>query len=217
MNRIIHAYTILSRSPFSIYFKKAIDEIKEAQTAEQDHSELTDVNPYFCPAIVNSVVSHYMGIIPLWSGMLLGNLRRYAVDVQEAVQEPFMTRDTDCHVKNWFGIVKQQIILKERRLRPGNFVRKLYEHVLQHKLTEELILKPLQPRHISQSQEGWSERDVTKAQNLKSRYFTAAHHIPSPKKQKAEKKENVLTRLKEKVKQDDEEQQYQPSTEIKMM
>lgn len=58
--------------------------IKEAQKIEQtsgktlhtsqkkDHSGFTKANPYFCPAIVNSV-SHYMGIIPLRRSMLLGN------------------------------------------------------------------------------------------------------------------------------------------------
>lgn len=53
-------------------------------------------------------MDNYMAIYPLWSGVLLGNLKRNSSDKAEALSSPLIsnTRDTNFHVEKWFGIVK---------------------------------------------------------------------------------------------------------------
>ncbi len=72
---------------------------------KQQHS---DDNPYYCPDMIDYLMDNYMAIYPLWSGVLLGNLKRYSSDKAEGLSSPPIsnTRDTNCHVEKWFGIVK---------------------------------------------------------------------------------------------------------------
>uniref|UniRef100_A0A0E9SPQ9 Uncharacterized protein n=1 Tax=Anguilla anguilla TaxID=7936 RepID=A0A0E9SPQ9_ANGAN len=44
----------------------------------------------------------YLAIFPLWSGLLLGDLRRYTSETEEMVHGP---KNTNFHVEKWFGIV----------------------------------------------------------------------------------------------------------------
>lgn len=71
-------------------------------------------DPYFCPGVVYVLFENYLGIFPLWSGLLLENLKRYASDKEDDTFGPGQTRETNCHVERWFGIVKQSILKKQR-------------------------------------------------------------------------------------------------------
>ncbi|XP_078024990.1 uncharacterized protein LOC144463675 [Epinephelus lanceolatus] len=188
-----NAHTIVGRSPFTYEFKRVLEEVQrelEKTDAESPHDE---ENPYFCPGIVDVLFENYLGIFPLWSGLLLGNLKRYASDKEYDTFGPGKTRDTNCHVERWFGIVKQSILKKQRQLRPATFVRKMYgslqgryrEHIMSHNFSEQLLLKPMLPKDLTQSQEGWAKRDGAKPQTASSKFYTAPTTIPVPKRAKS--------------------------------
>ena len=108
-----------------------------------------------------------------------------------------LARDTNCHVERWFGIVKQSILRKQRRLRPGTFVRKMHgslqgfrysEHIMCHNFSEQLLLKPSEPKDITQSQEGWAQRNGATHTTAKSKFYTAPKTVPVPKRAKSTQK-----------------------------
>ncbi|KAF3837193.1 hypothetical protein F7725_004657 [Dissostichus mawsoni] len=181
-----NAHTIVGRSPFTYEFRKVMEEVQGELEKEEDE------NPYFCPGIVDVLFDNYLGIFPLWSGLLLGNLKRYATDTEEDTFGQSKTRDTNCHVERWFGIVKHSILKKQRRLRPATYIRKMYgslqgryrEHIMAHHLSEQLLLKTLLPRDISQSKEGWAKRDGVKPRTASSKYYTTPDILPVPKRAK---------------------------------
>lgn len=130
--------------------------------------------------------------------MHLPGLKRYADDKEDDNSMPSKTRDTNCHVEQYFGIVKHSILEKQRRLRPGAFVRKMYgslqgryrEHIMAHIFSEHLLLRPISRKDITQSQEGWPKRDGSKPQTANSKFYTPPLTVPIPKKTKATKKKS---------------------------
>ncbi len=191
-----NAQTIVGRSPFTYEFKKVLKEVQGVLEKEDSESTHKEENAYFCPGILDVLFDTYLGIFPLWSGLLLGDLKRYANDKEDYSFVPSKTRDTNCHVERWFGIVKHSILRKQRRLRPGTFVRQMYgslqgryrEHVMAHNFSERLLLRPISKKDITQSQEGWAKRDGSKPQTAKSKFYTAPSTVPFPKKAKSIKK-----------------------------
>ena len=133
---------------------------------------------------------NYLGIFPFGVVCCLGNSKRYASE--DNTFGPGKTRDTNCHVERWFGIVKQSILKKQRRLRPGNFVSKMYgslqgrycEHIMSHNLTEKLLFKPIRPSDITQSQQGWAKKDGAKPHTASSNFYMAPTTVPVPKRAK---------------------------------
>ncbi|XP_034064636.1 uncharacterized protein LOC117541546 isoform X2 [Gymnodraco acuticeps] len=186
-----NAHTIVGRSPFTYEFRKVMEEV-QGELEKEEVETPQDENPYFCPGIVDVLFDNYLGIFPLWSGLLLGNLKRYATDTEEDTFGQSKTRDTNCHVERWFGIVKHSILKKQRRLRPATFIRKMYgslqgryrEHIMAHHLSEQLLLKTLLPKDISQSKEGWAKRDGAKPRTSSSKYYTTPDILPVPKRAK---------------------------------
>ena len=156
------AQTIVGRSPYTQRFQEAFQEaqatIGEAEEDENGHQP----NRYHCPEILKVLFSYYMGIFPLWSGAMLGDLRRYARDktldqdtsLCDTSSVSVQTRDTNCHVEAWFGIVKHSILSKKTTLRPAEFIRTMYsslkgryiEHILRHNLPENILLKPIKSK-----------------------------------------------------------------------
>ena len=57
---------------------------------------------------------------------MLGNLSHHAPHPNNPGTKEKETRDTNCHVEAWFGIVKNHILLKKERMRPGAFLRKMH-------------------------------------------------------------------------------------------
>ncbi|KAI2646896.1 Leucine--tRNA ligase [Labeo rohita] len=145
--------SILGRSPFTPFFHRLLEEVKEQAAKEPGSNE---EKLHFCPGIIDFLFQNDLAIFPLLSGLLLGNVKRYASDEKnlEAKSKPEKTQDTNCHVEKWFGIVKHSII-KEKCVRPGTFVRKMLlslqgrytEHILQHNLSQELLLRPSSRGH----------------------------------------------------------------------
>ncbi|KAF1371411.1 hypothetical protein PFLUV_G00278600, partial [Perca fluviatilis] len=180
------ANTLLRNSPFHVDFK-TVQRNVESMLEEEDNK--TEENPYHCPEVINVLFRDYLGIFPLWSGVMLGDLAMYATDAPSKEKaESACTRQTNCHAENWFGIVKNNILQKERFLRPGVFIQKLHaslrarymEHSLQYGLT--LNQKPLRCRVdlLDHSEEQWAKRTVTSRQT-KTKYFDPPKNLPTPK------------------------------------
>ncbi|KAG9260553.1 hypothetical protein AMEX_G256 [Astyanax mexicanus] len=191
------AKTIMGRSPFSKEFQQVLDMVK-VQVANEK-SESSEDNPYYCPGIIKILFDSYLGLFPMWSGLLLGNLKRYSSDekMNPTAKHAVKTRDTNCHVERWFGIVKQSILGKRKYIRPGAFIRKMHcslqarfiEHIMQNNLSQELLLKPLPPKSISHSQETWAKREEANSTTTKSKYFSAPQSVPLPQGKKKKGKE----------------------------
>ncbi|ROL42864.1 hypothetical protein DPX16_0288 [Anabarilius grahami] len=145
--------TIVGRSRFSAVFRRAF----EATTAVTEEGESPEENTYYSPRIIQTLYNTYMAIFPMWSGVMLGDLKRHSADkdstsVKDGEQRQDKTRETNCHVEGWFSILKQHILQKARRLRPGNFVCKMYAS-LQGRYTPAPQQRSPSPDHSEPQQE----------------------------------------------------------------
>ncbi|XP_073783766.1 uncharacterized protein isoform X3 [Danio rerio] len=183
------ALTITGRSPFFAYFLQVMQEVKE-QVASDEITLAKEDNPYFCPGIITILFHTYLGIFPLWSGVLLAELRRNESKEQDVVSDKLpKTRDTNCHVGNWFGIVKHSILHKGKKLKPGTFIRKMHqslqarykEHIIQHKLPQEILFQPQPPTTLDQSQETCM-KEKEHASSTKSEFYSVPQNVSAPKK-----------------------------------
>lgn len=59
--------TIIQRSPFSAEFRKVFEEVQEQLAESNADSQTSEDNPYHCPAIIEVLFEHYLGVFPLWS------------------------------------------------------------------------------------------------------------------------------------------------------
>ncbi|XP_036420100.1 uncharacterized protein LOC118803722 [Colossoma macropomum] len=189
------ATSIVKRSPFTTHFRSVL----QKGTAEVSGIQEEADNPYFCPQILDVLFENYMCIYPLWSGILLGDLARYGSDQTVSnLKQEIEQRDTNCHVEKWFDIVKNNILLKQKSLRPGEFVRKMHtsmqgrykEHILQLDFPEKLLVKPLKAlqKNLEQSQEEWAKKQEKDPKDFKSKYFSVPEDIPEPKALKRKRK-----------------------------
>lgn len=91
--------SIVNRSPFTSFFHQLLEGVSEQVANEMESTE--DIL-YFCSGIINFLFDNYLAIFPLWSGLLLGSLKRYASDdnTMDTKSRPEKTRDTNCHVEN---------------------------------------------------------------------------------------------------------------------
>ncbi|XP_034566483.1 uncharacterized protein LOC117831745 [Notolabrus celidotus] len=67
----------------------------------------------------------------------------------------------------------------------GSLQGRYREHIMCHNFSEQLLLKPMPPKDITQSQEGWAKRNGTKPLTTRSKYFNAPSTLPVPKKAKS--------------------------------
>ncbi|KAF3843861.1 hypothetical protein F7725_002710 [Dissostichus mawsoni] len=94
------AHTIVGRSPYTQCFQEAFQEAQAAIGEAEEDEDGHQPNRYHCPKILKVLLGNYMGIFPLWSGAMLGDLRRYARDkTLDPDTSEVQTRDTNCHTK----------------------------------------------------------------------------------------------------------------------
>ena len=56
-------------------------------------------NPFFAGSLIQTLLTTYMGILPLWSGICLRGV----------------TRETNSHVENWNRILKVGLLERKRK------------------------------------------------------------------------------------------------------
>ena len=143
-----------------------------------------DNNPYHAHAKLKIILDLWMGIFPLWSGILLGDLRRYESGEGKKTEPVVETRYTNCHVENYFGILKMDIP-KRKKLRPAEFIRRQYS-IVKGKLSEIETVKPSKKKtnrkEDKDDQEQWRPK-VDKSKK-KSVYFTPPNVFPKKAKRK---------------------------------
>ena len=85
---------------------------------------------YYQPELIEVLVNNYLGLVPLWSGLMMGDLKRHAKDetTSNSMTTKEETRDTNTCVENYFGNVKKRVEAG-KRLRPANFVRQQFSMV----------------------------------------------------------------------------------------
>ena len=73
-------------------------------------------NEYYSPHILQDITNQYMGLLPLWSGIMLGDLTRYVPNVEpaELKKGDAITRDTNCTIENYFGNLKSGLPAMQR-------------------------------------------------------------------------------------------------------
>ncbi|KAF3853925.1 hypothetical protein F7725_014613 [Dissostichus mawsoni] len=103
------AHSIIGKSPFTQAFQVRRD---QAQCDILSDDAVHVKNHYLCPGVIDALLKNYMGIFPLWSGLLLGDLSRHRKGTSKK-DGSHKTRDTNCHVELWFGLVKHSILLKK--------------------------------------------------------------------------------------------------------
>ncbi|RXN04518.1 C-C chemokine receptor type 5-like protein [Labeo rohita] len=89
--------TIIGRSQFTSEFLKVREESMDILEKEELSSTVED-NVYRCEGIVNLLTGHYLGLFPLWSGIFLGNMEKYATESKKTTgpkEQVTRTRDTN--------------------------------------------------------------------------------------------------------------------------
>jgi len=138
MERSSNINTICGTSPFTRLFNGVLEKNRSTQTESGTNNE------FYCPGIINFLMTNYMGIFPLWSGLLLGDLSRFSKERPKEIK----TRETNCHVEQWFSIVKNHILHRKRFLWPADFITKMFnslqgrytQHQMMHNLGSLLLL-----------------------------------------------------------------------------
>lgn len=195
--------TIVGSSPFSAVFRGVCEDATAVINSEEQSSE---DNMYYCPGIIKALLDNYMSIFPMWSGLMLGDRRQLAADIEKKdlkeqgnleKEKTNKTRETNCHVEGWFGIVKQHILRKKKQMRPGNFIRTMYtslhgryiEHSMQNDLPDHLIAKPLKSKDVKFSEETWAKKNEKSEGKVgRSKFYSVPDTIPVPKKKRGQKK-----------------------------
>lgn len=120
-NELGDCMTYRNKSPFGKHFDSILQKsksfVQDLQTRPQTIS--LEVNHrYYLPDLPGFLVTHYMPICPLWTGVIIGpTLFPGKLDVTF----------TNSIVENWIKIVKHTILKDEIKLRPGDFIRRIYE------------------------------------------------------------------------------------------
>ncbi len=132
------AKTILARSPFTKEFAGVLDAVMSIEDPEEE-TEMGN-NKYYCPGILDILMKDYIPIFPLWSGIMLGDLKRY--NDRESIRDDDdlqKTHDTNCHAENWFCIVKDKILQKKTAPSASNI----------HTKNVCIITRPVQGAHFA--------------------------------------------------------------------
>ena len=188
------ANTIIGKSPFTRVFQL---QRKQAECDVLSDDAVGTKNHYHCPGVIDVLLKSYMGIFPLWSGLLLGDLSRHMKTEivkrrEKKSDEKPKTRDTNCHVELWFNLVKHSILQNKRYLRPAEFVSKMYasmqgryiEHIMQHNLPEEILdkLNTSSGKSGDDPIEHWNKRNSSaRRSKSKSKYFNPPKKLTKPK------------------------------------
>ncbi|XP_060594646.1 titin homolog [Ruditapes philippinarum] len=156
---------IREQSPFRPLYQNYIP--------EQD-TNVTISNKYYNLEVLEMMVSNYLPLIPLWSGMMLQD----------------ETRENNAPVESWMGVLKNSVIQEERSLRLAKFVwmigpvlkGRLRKHQ-QHQKTEPPRKKAkFDSDEADRAEEGWRPK---RGRTVKTKEQTGVYYetkdLPKPK------------------------------------
>ena len=122
--QIMNICSLRESSPFTKYFNNIVTKCRE--TIEDTNDNDNEKNCNYYPSIIDKIMKEYLPLVPLWSGLMLGDLSRHNKDNADCIEQPEMLRESNACVENWFRIVKINILNKQTKLRAGTFMRKLH-------------------------------------------------------------------------------------------
>jgi hypothetical protein len=106
--------TIKKQSPFTNYFKRAIDQVKVDTSG-------TEANSAHSPSSFK-VISDVMHLYPLWAAALHGSPSRFASDADDTQRNAVLPKNrSNAPVESYFRSVK--ITKKQRKVRPRIFIK----------------------------------------------------------------------------------------------
>ena len=110
------------KSPFGRYF------VNIAKNCEIDINKnlvkRSIKNPCYFPDLIDYLLTYYLPILPLWSGIILGHHGTSVGNVEKDY----------CHysnaiIENWMRIVKIDILQSKTNLRPGDLIKQLHDGI----------------------------------------------------------------------------------------
>ena len=104
------------RSPFGKHF---INISQQCDINVSSQHNTGEANPYYYPDLIGYLLTYYLPILPLWSGIILGP-HRMSVDGKK------YSHYSNAIAENWMRIVKIDILNSKCNLRPGDFIRTIY-------------------------------------------------------------------------------------------
>ena len=78
-------------------------------------------NSMFCNGLMQCITNDYMGLLPLWSGLMLGDLSKYDSTEIYSFEPTVITRDSNSLIENYFGNLKSGLRPRQR-YRVTNFI-----------------------------------------------------------------------------------------------
>ena len=105
--------TYREKSPFGRHFELINSKCKACICDDEKKSK--DSNDFYYPGIIDFIMTYYMPLIPLWSGIILSS------------DGP--STDSNAIVENWFKIVKYSIFNSETGIRAADFIRSIYTNI----------------------------------------------------------------------------------------
>ena len=111
------------KSPFGKHFDSMLKKCKRYVQKLESQQKITLLGEnygYYLPSLPEFLTTHYMPICPLWTGLIIGPAL-----FPGKVNVTF----TNSIAENWMRIVKKNILKDETKLRPGDFIRRMYEGI----------------------------------------------------------------------------------------
>ena len=109
--------------PFGKHFDSILKKCKRYVQKLESQQKITLLGEnygYYLPSLPEFLTTHYMPICPLWTGLIIGPAL-----FPGKVNVTF----TNSIAENWMRIVKKNILKDETKLRPGDFIRRMYEGI----------------------------------------------------------------------------------------
>ncbi|CAF0860081.1 unnamed protein product [Didymodactylos carnosus] len=117
---------IIHQSPFSIIVREQILFLEKA-LSERSKPLIPSTNPYYSKK-VNGLFYRWWAYLPMWTCILV-DYKEYASDKPVAVDTSVLGRGrlSNAIAESYFEIIKEVVLQKKTRLRPTDFVTKVYQ------------------------------------------------------------------------------------------
>ena len=125
------------KSPFGQHYDSILNKcyctIQSLETLSKN-TPIEENRAYYCPNLPEYLVTHYMPICPLWTGLIIGPSK-----FPGKANATF----TNSIAENWMRIVKKNILNEESKLRPGDFIRRMYDGISRRIKAFEFAFHPI--------------------------------------------------------------------------
>ena len=114
-----NAKTYKEKSLFGRHFSSLWNEcINHIQNYEKSIKTKLNFNTCFNPNILKHILTYYMPLVPLWSGLILN-----------IIKPDNHPTDSNAPVENWFRIVKYSIFDGKLNIKAADFIRQIYPNI----------------------------------------------------------------------------------------